>query len=157
MAEDIAALEWIGTWELMPYPTHVRLITCKGVYKVKTRSNGSLEHYKAHLVARGFQQEHGLDYDEIFAPVAHMTTIYTLLVVASFWKWSISHLDVKNVFLHGELREDLYMHPPPRYYVSEGMICHLRRSLYGNKQAPHDWFQHFTSVGTGCWFFRHGS
>jgi hypothetical protein len=64
MAEEIAALERTDMWDLMPCPPCVRLITCKWVYKVKTRSDGSLERYKAHLVARGFQQEQGRDYDE---------------------------------------------------------------------------------------------
>jgi hypothetical protein len=104
MAEEIAALEWTGTWDLVPCPPRIRPITCKLVYKVKTRSDGSLEHYKARLVARGFQQEHGRDYDETFALVAHMTTIRTLLAVASVQKWSISQLDVKNVFLNSLLR-----------------------------------------------------
>jgi hypothetical protein len=72
-----------------------------------TRSDGSLERYKAHLVARGFQQEQGRDYDETFALIAHMTTIRTLLVVASIREWSISQLDVKNAFLNSELREDV--------------------------------------------------
>jgi hypothetical protein len=62
-------------------PPHIRLITCKWVYKVKTRFDGSLKHYKAHLVTRGFQQEQDRDYDETFAPVAHMITIYTFLAM----------------------------------------------------------------------------
>jgi hypothetical protein len=99
MAEEIAALERTGTWDLVTCPPRVRPITCKWVYKVKTHSDGSLERYKACLVARGFQQEHDRDYDETFAPVAHMTTIHTLLVVASVRGWSISQLDVKNVFV----------------------------------------------------------
>jgi hypothetical protein len=90
MAEEIAALERTGTWDLVPCPPCVCPITCKWVYKVKIRSDGSLERYKARLVARSFQQEQGRDYDEIFAPVAHMTTIRTLLVVASVREWSIS-------------------------------------------------------------------
>ncbi|WVZ70965.1 hypothetical protein U9M48_019594 [Paspalum notatum var. saurae] len=90
MAEEIAALERTGTWDLVPTPSHVRPITCKWVYKVNTRSDGSLERYKARLVARGFQQEHGRDYDETFAPVAHMTTVRALLAVASVREWSIS-------------------------------------------------------------------
>jgi hypothetical protein len=69
-----------------------------------------------------------------------MTTIRTLLVVASVREWSISQLDMKNAFLNGELREDVYMRPPPDYSIPEGMIYHLCRSLYGFKQAPRAWF-----------------
>jgi len=83
MAKEIAALERTGTWDLVRMLPQVTPITCKWVYKIKTRYDGSLERYKAHLVARGFQQEHGRDYDETFAPIAHMTTARTLLVVAS--------------------------------------------------------------------------
>jgi hypothetical protein len=77
-----------------------------------------------------------LHQDCCLCPVAHMTTICTLLVVASVRGWSISQLDVKNAFLNGELRKDVYMRPPPGYYVPDGMVCHLRCSLYGLKQAP---------------------
>jgi hypothetical protein len=69
-----------------------------------------------------------------------MTTIHTLLAVASVRGWSISQLDVKNAFLNGELREDVDMCPPPGYSVPEGMVCHLRRSLYGIKHAHQAWF-----------------
>jgi hypothetical protein len=69
-----------------------------------------------------------------------MTTIHTLIVVASVQGWSISQLDMKNVFLNGELCEDVYMHPPPGYSVPEGMVYHLRRSLYGLKQALRAYF-----------------
>jgi hypothetical protein len=81
-----------------------------------------------------------------------MTTIHTLLTVASVQRWSISQLDVKNAFLNGELREDVYMRPPPRYSIPEGMVCHLHRSLYVLKQAPRAWFQRFASVVTSAGF-----
>jgi hypothetical protein len=152
MTEEIAALERTGTWDLVPCPPRVRSIICKWVYKVKTRSDGSLERYKARLVACVFQQEHGRDYDEIFAPVAHMTTICTLLAIASVRGWSIAQLDVKNAFLNGELRKDVYMCPAPGYSVPEGMVCHLRRSFYGLKQAPQAWFQRFAPVITAAGF-----
>ena len=90
MAEEIAALERTGTWDLVSPPSGARPITCKWVYKIKTHSDGSLARYKARLVARGFQQEQGRDYDETFAPVAHMTTVRTFLVVASVRRWYVS-------------------------------------------------------------------
>jgi hypothetical protein len=148
MAEEIAALERTGTWDLVPCHPRVRPITCKLVYKVKTHSDGFLARYKARLFARGFQQDQGHDYDETFAHVAHMTIICTFLVEASIREWSISQLDMKNAFLNGERHEDVYMHPPPGYSVPQGMVCHLHRSLSGVKQAPRAWFQRFASVVT---------
>ncbi|KAG8065784.1 hypothetical protein GUJ93_ZPchr0004g38860 [Zizania palustris] len=89
MAEELATLEHTSTWDIFPLPHHVRPITYKWVYKVKTHFDGSLEYYKAHLVAHGFQQEHCHDYDETFFPVAHMTTICTILVVAASTRFDI--------------------------------------------------------------------
>jgi hypothetical protein len=116
------------------------------VYKIKTKADGSIERYKARLVARGFQQSYGRDYEETFDPVAHMTTVRTLIAVASIRSWTISLLGVKNAFLHGDLHEEVYMQPPPGVQVPDGYVCHLRRALYGLKQAPRAWFECFTSV-----------
>ncbi|WVZ76752.1 LOW QUALITY PROTEIN: hypothetical protein U9M48_024695 [Paspalum notatum var. saurae] len=137
MAEEIAALEHTGTWDIVPLPSSTAPITCKWVYKIKTRSDGSIERYKARLT---------------FAPVAHRTTVHTLVAVASVRRWAISQLDVKNAFLHGELHEEVYMHPPPVYTVPDGHVCRLRRSLYGLMQAPRAWFERFTSVVTAAGF-----
>jgi hypothetical protein len=152
MAEEIAALERTGTWDLVSPPSGVHPITRKWVYKIKTRSDGSLERYKARLVARGFQQEQGRDYDETIAPVVHMTTVRTLLAGASVRHWSVSQLDVQNAFLNGEQREEVYMQPPLGYSVPDGMVYHLRRSFYGLKQASHTWFERFASVVTVAGF-----
>jgi hypothetical protein len=103
-------------------------------------------------VAHGFQQEHGRDYDETFAPVAHMTTMRTLLAVSSVRHWSVSQLNVQNALLNGELSEEVYMQPPPGYSVPDGMVCRLRRSLYGLKQSPCAWFERFASVVTVAGF-----
>jgi hypothetical protein len=90
MSEELAALDRIGTWDLVPLPSHTVPITSKWVFNVRTKSDGSMERYKACLIARGFQQTQGLDYDQILAPVAHMTTIHTLIVVAASSSWPIS-------------------------------------------------------------------
>ena len=146
MSEELAALDRTGTWDLVPLPPHAVPITCKWVFKIKTKSDGSIERYKARLVARGFQQTKGHDYDETFAPVAHMTTVRTLIAVAASCSWTISQMDVKNAFLHGDLHEEVYMQLPPGVDAPPGYVCRLRRALYGLKQAPRAWFERFVSV-----------
>jgi hypothetical protein len=151
MIDVLAALERTGTWDIVPLPSHIVPITFKWVFKVKTKSDGSIERYKAHLVARGFQQTQGLDYDETFAPVAHMTIVRTLIAVAASSSWTISQMDVKNSFLNGDLQE-VYMHPPLRVDTPSRHVCRLRRALYGLKQAPRAWFERFISVITAASF-----
>jgi hypothetical protein len=153
MTDDLNALHRTCTWDVVPLPAGVVPITCKWVFKVKTKSDGSIERYKARLVARGFQQTQGIDYDETSALVAHLTTVRALLVVVASSSWTISQMDVKNAFLHGDLHEEVYMHPPPGIEVPSGHVCRLRRALYGLKQAPHAWFERFVSVIKTCGFY----
>ena len=87
-------------------------------------------------MARGFQQEYGRDYEETFAPVAHMQTVRTLVVVAVVRGWHLTQLDVKNAFLHGDLREEVYMTHPSSLRTSPDLVCRLRRAFYGLKQVP---------------------
>ncbi|KAI3412713.1 uncharacterized protein J3R85_017059 [Psidium guajava] len=146
MSEELSALQSTGIWELVPLPPDRSLVSCRWIYKVKLRSDGSIERYKARLVARGFLQEYGIDYEETFAPVAKMTSVRTLLAVASIRNWPLFQLDVKNAFLHGDLQEDIFMQPPPGLAHTPGQVCHLRRALYGLKQAPRAWFEKFSDA-----------
>ena len=143
MKEELDALHKTRTWDLVDLPSGKTTIGCKWVYKIKTRSDGTVDRYKARLVARGFTQEYGIDYEETFAPMAQIFYVRTLIDVFAVRKWPLFQIDVKNVFLNGELSEEVYMKLPPGYSHPPGFphrVCPLRRTLYGLKQAPRAWF-----------------
>ena len=149
MKEEFDALHKTRTWDLVDHPSRKTVIGCKWVYKIKTRSDGTVDCYKARLVARGFTQEYGIDYEETFAPMARLSSVRTLIVVYAGRKWPLFHMDVTNAFLNGELSEEVYMKLPTVDYHPSGFphrVCRLRRALYGLKQAPRAWFAKFSST-----------
>ena len=136
MDDELKALEQNHTWELVDLPNGKNVMGCKWIYNIKTHFDRSIDRYKAHLVAKGFTQEYEIDYEETFAPVAHFTSVKSLIVVAAIQRWEFFQMDVKNAFLNGELTEEVYMHRPPGYRNPPDQVCKLRRALYGLKQAP---------------------
>ncbi|KAE8662552.1 hypothetical protein F3Y22_tig00113302pilonHSYRG00055 [Hibiscus syriacus] len=142
MKEEIDALQQNQTWDIVPKIKDVKPISCKWVYKIKRCPDGSIERYKARLVARGFSQQYGLDYDETFSPVAKLTTVRVLLALAANKDWNLWHMDVKNAFLHGELDREIYMTQPMGFQSQDHpeYVCKLRKALYGLKQAPRAWY-----------------
>ncbi len=124
-----------GMWFLAPLL--LKPLVVNGVFSVKLRSDGTLDWYKAHLVALGNKQEYGVDYEETFASVAKMTTVRKIISIAASQGWPLHQMDVKNDFLHGDLKEDIYMTTPPGLLPSpSSIVCKLKRSLYCLKQAP---------------------
>ncbi|KAK3012143.1 hypothetical protein RJ639_012142 [Escallonia herrerae] len=145
MAKDISTLEANNTWTLMPLPSGKRAIDSKWVYKVKFYPDGIVERYKARLVAKGYTQIEGLDFHETFAPVAKLVTVRCLLAIASIKKWELHQLDVNNAFLHGDLKEEVYMKIPQGFSKQgENRVCRLQKSLYGLRQASRNWYHKFT-------------
>ncbi|KAH9803317.1 reverse transcriptase Ty1/copia-type domain-containing protein [Citrus sinensis] len=129
MKEELQALHQNQTWVLVPQPNNVNVIGSKWVYRIKYREDGTIDRYKARLVAKGFTQVPGVDFDETFSPVIKATTIRLILAITVSSKWLIKQLDVRNAFLHGLLKETVYMEQPPGFrnsrhpaYVSDSSL-----------------------------------
>jgi hypothetical protein len=130
-----------GTWELAILPPGQKPIGLKWVYKLKKNADGGVVKHKARLVAKGYVQQQGVDFDEVFAPVARLDTIRLILALAANRGWQVHHLDVKTAFLNGELEEEVYV-AQPEGYVEKGkekMVLKLSKALYGLRQAPRAW------------------
>lgn len=131
-----------NTWTLVDLPEGRKAIDCRWVLKVKYNADGSVERHKARLVARGFSQEPGLDYEETFSPVAKYKSIRSLLAIANQLNLEVHQMDVSTAFLNGELEEEIYM-TQPEGYVKEGeeeLVCKLNKSIYGLKQSSRCWY-----------------
>jgi hypothetical protein len=141
MDEEIAALKSNNTWQTMPLPPHAHAIGCKWIYKVKLKSDGSIERYKARLCAKGFSQKQGIDYHETFAPVMKYKSQRVLLSLATVWAYEADQMDVVTAFLNGEMKEEVYMQQPEGYVSGDATVtvCKLIKTLYGTKQAPREW------------------
>lgn len=127
-----------NTWELVAPPPNRSIISTKWIFRRKYNSDGSLARYKARFVVRGFSQQPGLDFYETFSPVLKMTSLRFLLALATIYDYHIHQMDVITAFLHGVLREEIFISQPEAYIKpgNESKVCRLLKSLYGLKQAP---------------------
>ena len=143
MQEELSQFERNQVWELVPKPTHQAVIGTRWVFRNKLDESGEIVRNKARLVAQGYNQEEGIDFDETFAPVARLEAIRMLLAFASFMKFKLFQMDVKSAFLNGVLSEEVYVKQPPGFEDSNHpeYVFKLKRALYGLKQAPRAWYE----------------
>ena len=154
--DEICSMEKNQTWDLVELPAGVKPIGLKWVFKVKRNADGTINKYKARLVAKGYVQRHGVDYDEVFAPVGRIETIRLIIALAGSQGWEVHHLDVKTAFLHGELKEEVFVSQPEGFVVSgeEHKVYKLKRALYGLRQAPRAWNIKLNQILRGLSFQR---
>ena len=148
MQAEMESMEKNGVWELVEADPKQKPIGCKWVYKTKRDATGGIERHKARLVAKGFSQKEGIDYTETFSPVSCKDAFRIIMALVAHYDMELHQMDVKTAFLNGELEEVIYMKQPEGFIETgnENLVCRLRKSIYGLKQASRQWYKKFDSV-----------
>ena len=141
MGAEIASIKRNKTWSLVQLPRNRKPIGLKWVFKTKRDPTGRIMKHKARIVAKGYVQKYGIDYDEVFALVARIETVRVILALAGSNGWGVHHLDVKSAFLNGRLEEEVYVTQPGGFEkkCERNKVYKLSKALYGLKQAPRAW------------------
>ena len=151
---ELEMLRCMGTWELVDASNDRKPITNKWVFVRKYDKDGILQKYKACLLARGFSQMPGMDYNETFSLVVCLETIRAILALAVAKDWEIQQMDIKGAYLNGKLKEDVYMDQPQGYNDGTSQVCHLIKTLYRLKQSGQEWNEELDSKLSGIKFQR---
>lgn len=141
MDKEMMSLRENNVWDLIELPKDRKIVGSKWVFKTKRSANGMIERYKARLVAQGYTQQYGQDYDETFSPVVRFESLRTVIALAVQNDLKLHQMDVTTAFLNGQLQEEVYMRQPEGYTVEgkENLVCRLKKSLYGLKQSSRCW------------------
>lgn len=148
--EELQSLKENETWDIIDKPNNcMNVVGSKWVFKLKSAPNEE-PRFKARVVAKGYSQSEGVDYQETFAPVVRYDTVRVVLALAAIHDMEIAQFDVKTAFLNGKLDELIYMKVPDGVKHSDGQVCRLKRSLYRLKQSSRVWNARFVDFVRGC-------
>ncbi|GKB25557.1 putative ribonuclease H-like domain-containing protein, partial [Tanacetum coccineum] len=147
MQEELLQFKLQKVWTLVDLPKGKRAIGTKWVYRNKKDERGIIVRNKARLVAQGYTQEEGIDYHEVFAPVAGIEAIRLFLSYASFMGFIVYQMDVKSAFLYGTIEEEVYVCQPPGFEDPQfpDKVYKVEKALYGIHQAPRAWYENFST------------
>ena len=145
---ELDSLKKLNTWTLVDRPPNTNIVGNKFVFKNKRNSDGTIDKYKARLVAKGYTQQEGVDFFSTTSPVAKFNSLKTVLSIAAINDYEIDQMDVSTAFLVPELKEDIFMEQPKGFEKlgQENKVCKLNKSLYGLKQASHEWNKNFNKT-----------
>jgi hypothetical protein len=142
MQEELMSLNSNHTWQYIKPPPGAKVIPVRSVFTYKRDSAGKIEQYQARLVAKGFTQREGVDFDEVFSPTSKLTTFRVLLSLVATHNLELHQLDIKTAFLNGNIDTDVYLQQPPGFEQPDrSLACHINKTLYGLRQAPRAWYQ----------------
>lgn len=148
MGEEYKSMQDNKVWDLVQLPEGKKPIGCKWIFKTKRDSIGNVERYKARLVAKGYTQKEGIDYTETFSPVSSKDSFRTIMALVAHFDLELHQMDVKTAFLNGDIDETIYMVQPENFVIGDPkqMVCRLKKSIYGLKQASRQWYFKFHQV-----------
>ncbi|KAI3796687.1 hypothetical protein L1987_39366 [Smallanthus sonchifolius] len=148
MIDELNSMKKNDVWDLVELPNGAKPVGCKWVYKTKLDPNGNIERYKARLVAKGFTHKEGIDYQETFSPVSRKDSLRIVMALVAHFDLELHQMDVKTAFLNGDLNEDVFMKQPEGFQPEgqEHLVCKLKKSIYGLKQASRQWYLKFDEV-----------
>ncbi|KAK7341990.1 hypothetical protein VNO80_24931 [Phaseolus coccineus] len=154
MNEEMKSMNDNDVWDLIELPKCSKPIGCKWIFKTKRDSNGNIERYKACLVAKGFTQKKDIDYKETFSPVSSKDSFRIIMALIAHFDLELHQMDVKTAFLNGDIDETIYMLQPENFVSGDpkSIVCKLKKSIYGLKQASRQWYQKFHQVITSYGF-----
>jgi chemotaxis protein histidine kinase CheA len=137
--EEMKSHEQNNTWTVMRLPAGKHAIDCMWVYAVKLDEHGNIARHKARLVAKGFMQQYGIDYYDTYSAVMRYKSLRVMLMLVALMSLELVQMDVITAFLHADMEEEVYMKQPRGYQQDNNMVLKLNKSLYGTKQASHNW------------------
>ncbi|RVW23885.1 Retrovirus-related Pol polyprotein from transposon TNT 1-94 [Vitis vinifera] len=154
MNEELKSMAHNGVWDLIELPNNCKPVGCKWVFKTKRDAKGNIERFKARLVAKGFTQKEGIDYKDTFSPVSKKYSLRIIMTLVAHFDLELHQMDVKTAFLNGNLDEDIYMEQPEGFAKkgNEHLVCKLKKSIYGLKQASRQWYIKFNNTITSFGF-----